>query len=112
MPTFLITSVNKIDNLIFFTDNLNAPRVINIDFNYPDPFNNIDQFTNEQILVIKKPPLAAPTLNLLNTTIQDSFLEDNFICFAYRYKYSNGEYSAVSQFSEPAFDPGIFFFFF
>ena len=107
---FLITSVNKIDNLIFFTDNLNAPRVINIDFNYPDPFNNIDQFTNEQILVIKKPPLAAPTLNLLNTTIQDSFLEDNFICFAYRYKYSNGEYSAVSQFSEPAFDPRTFSF--
>ena len=107
---FLITSVNKIDNLIFFTDNLNAPRVINIDFNYQDPFNNIDQFTNEQILVIKKPPLAAPTLNLLNTTLQDSFLEDNFICFAYRYKYSNGEYSAVSQFSEPAFDPGIFSF--
>ena len=36
-PNFLITGVNKIDNLIFFTDNLNAPRVINIDFNYSGP---------------------------------------------------------------------------
>ena len=29
---------------------------------------------------------------------------------AYRYKYSNGEYSAVSQFSEPAFIPGAYEF--
>ena len=107
---FLITAVDKIDNLLFFTDNLNAPRVVNIDINYSVPFNNIDQFTNEEILVIKQPPVAAPSLNLLSTTLQDSFLEDNFICFAYRYKYANGEYSAVSQFSEPAFDPGIFSF--
>ena len=109
-PNFLITSVGKIDNLIFFTDNLNAPRVVNINFNYSVPFNNIDQFSNEELLVIKKPPLAAPTLNLLSTSLQDSFLEDNFICFAYRYKYSNGEYSAVSQFSEPAFQPSFFEF--
>ena len=109
-PNFLITSVNKIDNLIFFTDNLNPPRVVNIDFNYSIPFNNVDQFSDGELLVIKKPPLAAPTLNLLNTTLQDSFLEDNFICFAYRYKYSNGEYSAVSQFSEPAFQPSFFEF--
>ena len=107
---FLITSVSKIDNLIFFTDNLNAPRVINTDFNYSVPFNNIDQFSDEELLVIKKPPLAAPTLNLLSTTLEDSFLEDNFICFAYRYKYSNGEYSAVSQFSEPSFQPSFFEF--
>jgi hypothetical protein len=42
--------------------------------------------------------------------LQDTFLEDNFICFAYRYKYANNEYSAVSQFSEPAFDPNEFSF--
>ena len=109
-PNFLITGVNKIDNLLLFTDNLNAPRVINIQSNYPNPFGNIDQFTNNDILVIKAPPVAAPTLNLLTTTLEDSFLEDNFICFAYRYKYANNEYSAVSQFSEPAFDPNEFSF--
>ena len=109
-PNFLITGVNKIDNLIFFTDNLNAPRVINIDFNYQDPFNNIDQFTSDEILVIKQPPVSAPTLNLLTTTLEDSFLEDNFVCFAYRYKYSNNEYSAISQFTEPAFQPSFFEF--
>ena len=36
-PNFLITGVNKIDNLLFFTDNLNPPRVINVNYNYPDP---------------------------------------------------------------------------
>ena len=45
-PNFLITSVNKIGNLIFFTDNLNPPRVFNIDFNYSDPYLNVDQFTS------------------------------------------------------------------
>ena len=109
-PNFLITGVNKIDNLLLFTDNLNPPRVVNIDINYSAPFSNIDQFTDEELLVIKKPPAAAPSLNLLSTVIEDGFLEDNFICFAYRYKYANGEYSAVSQFSEPAFDPGLFSF--
>ena len=33
-PNYLITGVDKIDNLLFFTDNYNAPRVININQNY------------------------------------------------------------------------------
>ncbi len=32
------------------------------------------------------------------------------LCFAYRYKYANNEFSAISQFSEPAFTPGNFDF--
>ena len=34
-PTFLITGVNKIENLLFFTDDLNPPRRINVNENYP-----------------------------------------------------------------------------
>ena len=109
-PDFLITGVDKIENLLFFTDNTNPPRVININTNYADPSANIDQFSAEEIMVIKKPPLAAPTFRLLKTNLEDAFLEDEFICFAYRYRYANGEYSATSQFSEPAFNPKAFDF--
>ena len=44
------------------------------------------------------------------SSITDAYLEDKFLCFAYRYKYANNEFSAISQFSEPAFTPGNFDF--
>ena len=112
-PNFLITGVNKIENLLFFTDNTNPPRVININENYGDPQPGVltDGFNRDDILVIKKPPTSAPTIEPFNVTGKvDTFLEDKFICFAYRYKYENNEYSAISQFSEPSFQPGQFDF--
>jgi hypothetical protein len=57
---YLINGINKIDNLLFFTDNVNPPRFIDINKDYPDPISNIDQFNAEEILVIKKPPIEAP----------------------------------------------------
>jgi len=70
----------------------------------------IDQFSAESILVIKKPPITAPTI--VTSTVADGtvFLEDRFICFAYRYEYQNGEFSATSQFSPPAFEAGAYRF--
>ena len=112
-PNFLITGVDKIDNLLFFTDNTNPPRVININQNYGDPLLgvNLDLFNQDDILVIKKPPTSAPTiLPYFVSSITDAYLEDKFLCFAYRYKYANNEFSAISQFSEPAFTPGNFDF--
>ena len=112
-PNFLITGVDKIDNLLFFTDNTNPPRVININQNYGDPLLgvNVDVFNQDDILVIKKPPTSAPTiLPYFVSSITDAYLEDKFLCFAYRYKYANNEFSAISQFSEPAFTPGNFDF--
>lgn len=107
---YVITAVNKIDNLLFFSDDYNAPRVINVNKNYANPIANIDQFTNESILVIKKPPVASPELQLTNVPGQENFLTERFICFAYRYRYENNEYSAISQFTEPAFIPDPFEF--
>ena len=54
--SYLITGVNIIDNFLFFTDNYNPPRFINVNRSYNDPINNVDQFTAESLLVIKKPP--------------------------------------------------------
>ena len=107
---FLITGINKIDNLLFFTDNINPPRVINVDRNYPNPVNNIDQFDSREIQVIKQPPLTSPSVRLINANETENYISDKFICFGYRYRYSNAEYSATSQFSQPAFLPSAFSF--
>jgi hypothetical protein len=108
-PQYLITGVNLVDEkLLFFTDDINPPRFINAKRKYLTPAANVDAFTAESLLVIKKPPLTSPTITPQITSSQNNFLEDRFICFGYRYKYADGEYSATSQFSEPAFLPGPF----
>tara|TARA_R110000787_G_scaffold178004_3_gene289928 strand:- start:15223 stop:19875 length:4653 start_codon:yes stop_codon:yes gene_type:complete len=103
--TYLITGVDLIDDLLFFTDDLNQPRRINVTKNYADPVSLVDAFLPNDILVVKAPPIASPTV--LPNTLQgeENFLEDRLISFAYRYKYEDNEYSAVSQFSAPSFTP-------
>ena len=70
----------------------------------------IDQFSAESLLVIKKPPVAAPTIVPFKNSSDNNFLEDRFVCFAYRYQYADGEFSATSQFSAPAFTAKAFKF--
>ena len=101
---YLITGVNRVEDLLFWTDNYNQPRVINIKRNY----DSVAPDLAEQLLVIKKPPTQAPTFELVNVSGEENFLEERFITFAYRYRYEDGEYSALSQFSEPAFVPKNF----
>lgn len=115
-PKFLITGINIIktgnleESLLFFTDDYNPPRFINVRRGYSNPIANLDQFSAESILVVKKPPTESPTINPIITGSQDNFIQTRFICFAYRYRYADGEYSATSQFSAPAFLPNPFQF--
>ena len=112
-PSYLITGVNLINDLLFWTDDYNAPRFINIrpiGNRYPNPIANVDVLNPEAILVIKKPPIEAPTVQPITTSGQENYLETRFVCFAYRYKYIDGEYSATSQWSAPAFVPNQFSF--
>lgn len=109
-PTYVITAVNKIDDLLFWTDDYNPPREINVMTNYPNPVGDIDQFTAESILVIKKPPISSPEIQLTTVPGQENFLSERFICFGYRYRYADNQYSAISQFTEPAFIPQAFEF--
>ena len=121
-PTFLITGVNKIKNLLFFTDDRNPPRRINVNENYPFPVGTVDQIEEEDISVILKPPgfedvvatgdtpLTVPRVQLINVSGGENYLKDRFISFAYRYRYKNGEYSATSLFTNPAFQPSNFRF--
>jgi len=109
-PEYLITGVNKVEDLLFFTDNLNQPREINVKRGYsqPDTITLLDGFDYDDILVIKRPPSAAPEVALVTTSPNETFLEERFICFAYRYKYADDEYSATSQWTDPAFLPRPF----
>ena len=116
-PQYLITGVNKIEDLLFFTDNYNAPRSININRNYAIPSGAplIDAgsttgqaLLEESLLVIKRPPIESPTVQLVNTQGEQNFMEERFISFAYRYLYADGQYSATSQWSDIAFTPNGF----
>jgi hypothetical protein len=98
---FFVTGINYINGLLFWTDNLNPPRRINIDRckNYA-----IDDFTDADINVILAPPLSSPTINLY-TSGDSNNLENKFLYFSYRYKYLDNEYSALSPFTPVAFFP-------
>ena len=93
--------------LISWNDGLNPPRIVNID---RAAEYGIDGFTEEEISVIKAPPRvdiqATPTQSSNN---QDSnFIEDKFLCFAYRYKFKDGFFSAISSWTAPQFVPSGF----
>jgi hypothetical protein len=105
---YLINGINKIDDLLFWTDNLNPPRKINITRSYTHPVLYVDQISEDDISVIVAPPLEAPSLQLYNQAGEENYITERFISFAYRYKYKDNEYSALSQFSEIAFEPGNF----
>ena len=108
-PTFLITGVNKVEDLLFFTDDINPPRKINVTRSYLEPTaGHVDQITEDDISVIKKPPRKAPTLQLVDVPGEENYLETNFVSFAYRYKYIDNEYSALSQFTNVAFESSPF----
>ena len=102
---YIITGISIIDNLLFWTDNLNPPRRLNI-----KNFYALDTFTEDDISVIVKPPLERPSISLqltggASSNQQENNIEDKFLRFAYRWRYTNNEYSALSPFSATAFSP-------
>jgi hypothetical protein len=107
---YLVTGVNIINNLLFFTDGYNQPRFINTTRNYPNPVAFIDRISAEELLVIKRPPIDSPLVEPTVTNGQQNFMDTRFISFAYRYRYIDGEYSATSQWSQVAFVPNPFRF--
>lgn len=100
---YVITGTSLIEDLLYFTDNLNSPKKINVKFTYTD------YSSDYRLDVIVSPPKSAPTLEFITTTSTSDYIEDRFLAFSYRYKYENGEYSALSQYSEIAFRPNLFF---
>jgi len=91
-------------NLIAWSGDTNPPRIGNIE---RMKTWGIDGFTAEEIMLIKAPPTYSPVLNPIISTenAQANYLEDKFICFATRYKYKDGYYSAISSWSKYFFEP-------
>jgi len=108
---FLITGINKIINgdfekdLLAWTDDRNPPRIINIE---RAKTYGADNFIEDDISLIKKPPTFAPEIQLNTRVTPNNYLEDRFLTFAYRYKYLDGGYSALSAFTNYAFRPEPF----
>jgi hypothetical protein len=109
---YLITGVTKIINgdsnkdLLVWTDDYNPPRKINIK---RAKTYGVDGFIEDDISVIVKPPRYAPTAALTYTpsTLENNN-EDRFSTFAYRFQYLDGEYSALSSFTNYQFAPDSF----
>ena len=139
-----IIGVNILEDFLFFTDNRNQPRKINVNLAQTQ---GINYYTNEdQISVAKYYPFEAPQLiketstpSEYETTMYDAaseyipinsgtggvamhpninnpyyeqnfpgdpqFLEDKFVRFSYRFKFTDGEYSLIAPFTQPCFIP-------
>lgn len=129
-----IYGVNLVENLLFWTDNRNQPRRINVEKAY----SNTGYYTREeQISVAKLSPLYSPELyresvlepGAYETTMYDvvneylpngttlnpyynenwpgdpAYLESKFVRFSYRYKFEDGEYSIMAPFTQIAYIP-------
>ena len=126
-----IYGINVLEDLLFWTDNRNQPRVINI----TNALENSSYYNKEDLIsVAKYNPYQAIDLYIAensgtaNTTLKDvvsqnlpdgtanpyynsvwpgdpDFLEDKFVSFSYRFKFLDGEYSIMAPFTQEAFIP-------
>ena len=126
-----IYGINVLEDLLFWTDNRNQPRVINI----TNALGNSSYYDKEDLIsVAKYNPYQAIDLYIAensgtaNTTLKDvvsqnlpdgtanpyynsewpgdpDFLEDKFVSFSYRFKFLDGEYSIMAPFTQEAFIP-------
>jgi len=101
----IYNSFNK-EKLLVWTDDLNDIRCINIKRAKGYVPNG---FSSEDISLYKRqphyPPTCTPSIDGDGT---QNNIQERFLSFAYRWKYLDGEYSAISTFSNPQFYPGVF----
>ena len=129
--THLIYGTNVVEDLLFWTDNRNQPRKINI----RTALSNSSYYTKEDhISVAKYAPYKSialyrnengqykPTMKDVASeylpdgttdnpdynnayTGDEKFLENKFVRFSYRFKFDDGEYSIQAPFTQIAFIP-------
>jgi hypothetical protein len=99
---FPITGINIVDDLLFWTDNRNYPRKINVvtarnNTSYYTSSSNIDNL----ISVAKFTPYESPTIVAATreASISSTFMEDKLIRFSYRWQFEDSEYSVLAPFS-------------
>jgi|8_EtaG_2_1085327.scaffolds.fasta_scaffold02583_3 hypothetical protein len=117
----LITGAQVIDDLLYWTDNYNQPRKINI----AKAKATANYYTcEEQISLAKYAPYSPVQLlnrsgywaeddeatddvitDKTNGSIKSEYMRDKFIRFSYRYKFEDGEYSIMAPFTQIVFEP-------
>ena len=97
-----ITGINIVDDLLFWTDNRNYPRKINVvtarnNTSYYTSTGNIDNL----ISVAKFAPYESSTLisTTRESSISSTFMEDKLIRFSYRWQFEDNEYSTLAPFT-------------
>ena len=105
-----ITGINLVDELLFFTDDRNPPRKINVETARSTPGRyNLDVNIDDVISVAKPAPYKAASivgvsnLDEQGNPITSNFLENKLIRFSYRYKFEDGEYSILAPFTPICF---------
>jgi hypothetical protein len=107
---FVVNSENE-NTILAWTDGYNPPRIVNIDrFKALFAADPAYVFTSLEISVIKPSPETSPTIQgrIDAENLGSNEIEDKMISFSYRYKYNDGYYSAISQWSEYFFYPNVF----
>jgi len=104
--SFPMSGVNIVEDLLFFTDNRNAPRKINV----VTARNNISYYTttpsiDNLISVCKFAPYESPTLisAINDPAISSTFLQLKLVRFSYRWQFEDNEYSTLAPFTPICF---------
>ena len=107
----LITGINIIDGMLFWTDDRSEPRKLNIAKwkkanNTAIPTKIYSRaFVNSDLTVIKPHPKERLTTSSKVDAKKEILpFEEIFPQFGYRWKFSDGEYSPFSFFTEPVFE--------
>ena len=129
--TNTVYGVNILENLLFWTDNRNQPRKINITSatQVPGYYTTEDQISVAKLNPYEPIELYREVNSIWETTMLDKtslllpdgvtanpnydaqyagdpdFLEDKFVRFSYRYIFDDGEHSIIAPFTQPAFIP-------
>jgi hypothetical protein len=90
---------NVVENYLFFTDGVNEPRKIDTTINYDS--GSIQEYN---LTVAKPAPQFAPNVSIQTTDAgAGNYIEEKFVRFAYRYKFSDNTHSVYSPFSNIVF---------
>ena len=101
-----ITGVNIPEDLFFWTDNRNQPRRINV----PRAVSDNSYYDSDvKVSVARYAPYLPP--QIASTTASDFYdadirserIKEEFVRFAYRYKFKDNEYSIISPFTPIVF---------
>lgn len=105
---YLIHSARVVSGLIYWTDNLNEPRRINIkagiNLNHPGTYPDVEPYSEplvQEIITIIRAPMAFPISAVKNTNelYVQNYIANNAFQFSAQYEFRDGEKSVIGEWS-------------